>query len=135
VDDALTVRNRAGTDYWRCVENVGNVRFTYKLTFVDKGAVTSGSGSVLYMNDGPPDDYPSDSTEARTYTFSWYEGRPTNHPWSSSLDVSQNPWFTSLIDIVPTLDTAGTTSRFTASFARFGLVQPPMMCTLTPGSF
>jgi hypothetical protein len=129
------VLNRAGTDYWRCVENVGNVRFTYKLTFVDNGAVTSGSGSVLYMNDGPSDDYPSDSTEATTYTFKWYEGRRTNLRWSNSLDVSTNPWFTALIDIVPTLDAAGTTSRFTANFANFSVVEPPMMCTLTPGSF
>src|SRR6266699_7199295 len=45
VDDALAVRNRAGGDYWRCIQSVGNVRFTYKLSFVDKGAVTSGSGS------------------------------------------------------------------------------------------
>jgi hypothetical protein len=135
VDDALTVRNRSGTDYWRCVESVGNVRFTYKLAFVDQGAVTSGSGSVRYMNDGPPDDYPSDSTEATTYTFSWYEGRPTTLAWPNSVDVSQNPWFTTLIDIVPTLDTAGTASRFTARLARFGLVQSPMTCTLTLGSF
>jgi hypothetical protein len=92
VDDALTVPNRSGTDYWRCVESVGNVRFTYKLAFVDQGAVTSGSGSVRYMNDGPPDDYPSDSTEATTYTFSWYEGRPTTLAWPNSVDVSQNPW-------------------------------------------
>jgi hypothetical protein len=135
VDDALTVRTRPGIDYWRCVENVGNVRFTYKLTFVDKGVATSGAGSIRYMNDGPSDDYPSDSTEATTYTFNWYEGRPTNFPWSNSLDVSNNPWFTTLIDIVPTLDTTGTTSTFTASFAKFSTVQPPMSCTLTLGSF
>jgi hypothetical protein len=135
VDDALIVRNRAGTDYWRCVQNVRNVTFTYKLAFVDQGAVTSGSGSVRYMNDGPPDDYPSDSTEAVTDTFSWYEGRPTTLAWSTSVDVSANRWFTTLMDIVPTLDTAGTASRFTARFVRFGLVQSPMTCTLTLGSF
>jgi hypothetical protein len=135
VDDALTVLNRAGTDYWSCVEDFGNVRFTYKLTFVDKGAVTSGSGSVRYMNDGPPDGDPSDSTEATTYAFKWYEGRRSNFPWSNSLDVSANPWFTALIDIVPTLDAAGTTSSFTASFANFSVVNLPMVCTLTLGSF
>jgi len=126
VDDALAVRNRAGVDYWRCVQSFG---YVYKLTFVDTGTVTSGSGSFLFMNVGPPNSEDPDSTEARTSTFNWFEGGP------SSLDIGKNPWFTSLIDIVPTRDAAGTVSSFTASFARFNLVQPPMVCTLTPGSF
>lgn len=114
IDNALTLANSVGNNYWECLTS--SPVYLFDLSF-GSSTTTSGTGTVWTR-----------STIVPHYPFTWQEG-----PGTSALSLSENPYFDTIIDIIPASLTAP--QSFTATARKNGVNVYSWNCQLRLGSF
>lgn len=131
LDNALTLDNSVGNNYWACPNPGARGSFYFYLAFASNGsAVVWDPAQTVQTTQRSPlrSDDISQANAYAHYPITWQEGSATDE-----ITVSTNPYFDTLMSIVPSA-TVGAQS-FTAQGYKSGVHVYTLSCNLTLGSF
>jgi hypothetical protein len=131
LDNALTLDNSVGSNYWACPDPGDRGFFYFYLTFASNGsAVVWNPAQTVQTTDRIPlrSDDISKANAYPHYSISWQEGSLTDE-----ITVGTNPYFDTLMSIVPSAAVGA--QSFTAQGYKSGVHVYNVSCNLTLGSF
>ncbi len=131
LDNALTLDNSVGNNYWACPNPGARGSFYFYLTFASNGAaVVWDPAQTVQTNDRIPlrSDDISKTNAFPHYSITWQEGAATDE-----ITVTTNPYFDTLMSIVPSAAVGA--QNFTAQAYKSGVHVYNLSCNLTLGSF
>jgi hypothetical protein len=131
LDNALTLDNSVGNNYWACPDQGARGSFYFYLTFASSGsAVVWDPAQTVQTTERIPlrSDDISEANAYPHYSVSWQEGSATDE-----ITVGTNPYFDTLMSIVPSAAVGA--QSFTASAYKSGVHVYTLTCNLTLGSF
>ncbi len=131
LDNALTLDNSVGNNYWACPNPGARGSFYFYLTFASSGsAVVWDPAQTVQTNDFIPlrSDDISRANAFAHYSVTWQEGALTDE-----ITVGTNPYFDTLKSIVPSAAVGA--QNFTATAYKSGVAAYNLSCNLTLGSF